>query len=131
MTAEPFHPQAPAEGTALCALADIPDGGACERAFGPEHQKLRILLLRRGGEVWGYINECPHFSVPLNFEPDVFCTYNGEILMCAHHSAMFRFEDGQCIDGPCLGQALRKAPIRVARETVCWGEPDASRRESR
>ena len=31
--------------------------------------------------------------------------------MCAHHSAMFRFEDGVCIDGPCQGAALTPVPF--------------------
>ena len=105
----------------LCALADIPDGGGCEHVFGPEHEQLRVLLLRRGDAVWGYVNRCPHFSIPLNFEPNVFCTYDGEILMCAHHSAMFRFESGECIDGPCLGHRLTRVPIEVMDGNVCWG----------
>jgi len=33
--------------------------------------------------------------------------------MCAHHSALFRFDDGLCIDGPCAGAALEAVPVEV------------------
>jgi nitrite reductase/ring-hydroxylating ferredoxin subunit len=63
--------------------------------------------------VWAYANRCPHFSVPLDFEPgDVLC-YRGQVLMCAHHSALFRFEDGHCIEGPCAGASLDAVEIAV------------------
>ncbi|AIG01941.1 protein PnpX2 [Pseudomonas fluorescens] len=97
----------------LCRLEDIADGGALGL---PEHQHLHpsgLVAVRQGMDVWVYINRCPHFSVPLNYHPQEFCTYRGKILMCAHHSAMFRFEDGGCIDGPCKGAQL--APVSVRR----------------
>jgi nitrite reductase/ring-hydroxylating ferredoxin subunit len=115
-----MHAHAPPPRTELCALEEIPEGGGCERSFGPGNDRFRILLLRRGAEVWGYVNLCPHFSLPLDYEPGVFRTYDGEILMCAHHSAMFRFEDGECFDGPCKGQRLTPAPVRVRGGRVCW-----------
>ncbi|SAK80272.1 Rieske (2Fe-2S) domain-containing protein [Caballeronia hypogeia] len=91
---------------AICALHEVPDGGGHEAA-------PAILVLRRGDEAWAYRNVCPHFSIPLNYEPDAFWTYGGGLLMCAHHSAMFRFEDGECIDGPCLGARLERVAIRI------------------
>jgi len=105
-------------------LEEIPDGGGCERSFGSGQQRFGVLLLRRGVHVWGYVNQCPHFSIPLNYEPGVFWTYDGEILMCAHHSAMFHFEDGQCFDGPCKGRSLTPVPVRVQNARVCWRPGD-------
>ncbi|BAN26108.1 Rieske (2Fe-2S) protein [Caballeronia insecticola] len=90
----------------ICALDDIPDGGGLEAA-------PAVLVLRRGAQAWAYRNVCPHFSIPLNYEPDAFWTYDGGLLMCAHHSAMFRFEDGVCVDGPCEGASLVRVPIRI------------------
>jgi nitrite reductase/ring-hydroxylating ferredoxin subunit len=99
----------------LCSLDDIPDGGALQIDPGePTH----YVLLRRGHEVWAYLNRCPHFSIPLDFEPGVFCTYDASLLMCAHHSAMFRFEDGHCVDGPCAGAALTAVMIEVSGQEV-------------
>ncbi|HTT11373.1 MAG TPA: Rieske 2Fe-2S domain-containing protein [Burkholderiaceae bacterium] len=103
-------------------LAAIPDGGACavdQRQ--PDGSTRAVILLRRGGQVWAYINRCPHFSLPLDFEPGEFATYDGRILMCAHHSAMFRYEDGVCIEGPCAGHRLDAVEARVAGALVRLG----------
>ena len=85
----------------LCLLDAVPDGGArvIEREPG-------IIVVRREQQVWAYINRCPHFSIPLDFEPGTICTYDAEVMMCAHHSALFRFSDGVCIDGPCRDSRL-------------------------
>jgi|SRR5271156_4115435 nitrite reductase/ring-hydroxylating ferredoxin subunit len=101
----------------LCALDDVPDGGGlevpptCAREPG-------IVVLRRRDEAWAYRNVCPHFSIPLNYEPNTFWAYDAEWLMCAHHSAMFRFEDGKCVDGPCEGASLTPVAIRIERGQV-------------
>jgi nitrite reductase/ring-hydroxylating ferredoxin subunit len=104
------HPACPPSGTVLCDVSDVPDEGGREIVFGTDREPLRILLLRQGAAVWGYENNCPHFSLPLNFDPQVFVTLDG-MVMCAHHTAFFKFEDGSCVDGPCAGAGL--TPIAV------------------
>ncbi|BAN48909.1 Rieske (2Fe-2S) protein [Metapseudomonas resinovorans] len=100
--------------TALCALEAIADGGA----LAVEGADAPLVLVRRGEEVWAYRNRCPHFSVPLDYRPGEFSTYRGQVLMCAHHSALFRFEDGHCIEGPCAGSRLEAVPVRVLERRV-------------
>ena len=56
---------------------------------------------------------------PLDFEPGTICTYDAEVLMCAHHSALFRFTDGVCIDGPCRDAALSPLAVQVIEGRVC------------
>lgn len=105
-------------GITLCRLEDIADGGALGL---PGHQQLYpsgLVAVRQGRDVWVYINRCPHFSVPLNYHPQRFCTYQGSLLMCAHHSAMFRFKDGACIDGPCKGAHLVPVVVRRVGDRV-------------
>lgn len=109
--------------TALCPLDDIPDGGG-RQVSRDDAGEVAIVVLRRGDRAWAYRNVCPHFSIPLNYEPDTFWTYDGEHLMCAHHSAMFRFEDGVCVDGPCLGAALTRVPVRVEARMVIESQED-------
>lgn len=101
----------------LCSLDDVPDGGAVE-IKAEEASEAGIVMLRRGDQAWAYRNVCPHFSIPLNYEPNTFWAYDAELLMCAHHSAMFRFEDGHCIDGPCEGAALTPVPIRIEQRKI-------------
>jgi nitrite reductase/ring-hydroxylating ferredoxin subunit len=96
----------------LCRLEAVPDGGA--HVFDASHTGgTGVVVVRRGLDAWAYLNRCPHFSVCLDYEPGEVLTYDGEVLMCAHHSALFRFEDGRCIEGPCAGAALTPVAIRV------------------
>jgi nitrite reductase/ring-hydroxylating ferredoxin subunit len=104
------------DGSGVCRLADIPDGGA--RVIDSAETGVPVIIVRRGEAVWAYVNRCPHFSVPLDFEPGEISCYRGQVLMCAHHSALFRFEDGHCIDGPCTGSALD--PVGVTVEAGGW-----------
>ena len=104
-------PCAPLAGTRLCAVDDVPESGGREIKFGEGKDAFSILLLRRGESVRAYRNCCPHHSLPLNFEPGVFHTFDSDVLMCAHHTAMFRIDDGYCFDGPCLGASLDAVPI--------------------
>lgn len=98
----------------LCHLDAVPDGGARVIDRDPG-----IIVVRRGQQVWAYINRCPHFSIPLDFEPGTICTYDAEVLMCAHHSALFRFTDGVCIDGPCRDATLSPLEVRIIEGQVC------------
>ncbi|MFK3818056.1 Rieske (2Fe-2S) protein [Pseudomonas sp. NPDC089407] len=108
----------------LCQLEDIADGGALGL---PDHAQLHpsgLVAVRQAQSVWVYLNRCPHFSVPLNYRPQTFCTYRGKVLMCAHHSAMFRFEDGMCVEGPCQGARLDSVQVRVEAGSVVMDVQD-------
>jgi len=107
------HPHAPPPGTELGPAAAIPDGEGREFTFGPAHDAFRMFVVRRGAALFGYLNVCPHFSLPLNYRPDRFTTRDGEIL-CSMHFALFRMADGVCIDGACPGRALDPVPVEVA-----------------
>jgi nitrite reductase/ring-hydroxylating ferredoxin subunit len=96
------HPHAPAPGTELGPANAIPDGQGREFAFGPDHDRFRMFVVRSGSDLFGYLNVCPHFSLPLNYRPDQFTTRDGEIL-CSMH-----------FDGACPGRALDPIPVEVA-----------------
>ncbi|USU17584.1 Rieske (2Fe-2S) protein [Paraburkholderia fungorum] len=93
----------------LCRFVDVPDGGA--HVVDGDRAAHSVVVVRRGQQVWAYVNRCPHFSVPLDFEPGIVSCYRAQVLMCAHHSALFRFDDGRCIEGPCEGAALEAVPV--------------------
>jgi nitrite reductase/ring-hydroxylating ferredoxin subunit len=111
-------PFAPEPETVLCALAEIPDEGAKEVVFGEGYDSFRVLLLRSGEGVRAYRNRCAHVHIPLNYEPGVFHLLDGEVLMCAHHGAMYRIADGFCFDGPCEGASLSPIPVAVRGDAV-------------
>ncbi|AOR71654.1 4-nitrocatechol monooxygenase [Burkholderia stabilis] len=100
----------------LCRFSEVPDGGA--RVVDEACIGRPVIVVRRGEQVWAYVNRCPHFSVPLDFEPGSVSCYRSQVLMCAHHSALFRFDDGVCIDGPCSGSALEAVAVEV--DSTAW-----------
>jgi nitrite reductase/ring-hydroxylating ferredoxin subunit len=104
---------APAAGTVLGPLDDIPDGQGREYMFGPAHDPFRMFVVRRGAAAFGYLNICPHFSLRLNYRANQFTTRDGEIL-CSMHFALFRMDDGVCIEGACPGRALDPVPVEIA-----------------
>ena len=115
------NPNRPGSGVRLCALSDVVDQGGFEVVFGEGEQAFRILLLRSGQKVWSYINNCPHFSLPLNFQPQTFVTFE-DMVVCAHHTAFFKFNDGSCTDGPCAGTGLAPVPSYQKDGEVFFGE---------
>ena len=111
---------APTAGTSVCRLSEIPDGAAREFSFGDGRETFRLLVLRSGERLRAYVNFCPHFSLPLNSEPDKFLLFGGRIY-CANHTAAFRIEDGYCEDGPCAGDWLEPVPLAVEQGVVKIG----------
>ncbi len=108
------RPFAPDRGAVLGPLDEIADGKAKEYVFGVGIAAFRMFVVRQGEAVYGYVNQCPHYSLPLNHRPDQFLTRAGDRIMCTQHLALFRIEDGHCLDGACDGRALDPVPVEVA-----------------
>ena len=72
-----------------------------------------LLAVRKKGEVFVYINSCPHIGVPLDFVPGNFLDLNKEYILCSSHGALFRISDGYCISGPCLGKNLQPVASKI------------------
>lgn len=101
----------------LCALSDIPDGGA--RGFGPAPGGFTgLFAVRRGATVVVYVNACPHLGVSLDWAPDRFLTADGTRIICSTHGAEFRIEDGYCLRGPCTGDRLTAVPCLLQEGMV-------------
>ena len=90
----------------ICPLADLGDPDTREFVVPHAGQDLQLFLVRTGGQVYCYSNSCPHTGAPLNWEPDRFLDIDQRYIQCATHGALFRIEDGLCVQGPCAGQAL-------------------------
>ena len=92
----------------LCASADLQEGQS--KGFEPDGRPLFIVRYR--GQVYAYRNHCPHLGINLEWQPDQFLDSDGSLIQCAMHGALFLIESGDCISGPCTGQALQSLPCR-------------------
>ncbi len=102
------------DGTVICRLDDIPEGGARGFTVDRDGERAEIFVLRRGGTVYAYVNRCPHMGTPLDWAPDRFLSRDRRHILCATHGALFRIEDGFCVAGPCAGDSLE--PVTVATD---------------
>ncbi len=101
--------------TLLCALADIPDGGAKEFGDGTSSS---LFAVRRGDQVHVYQNRCPHAHTPLNWMPDRFLNRDRSQIICATHGALFDIDTGYCTTGPCQGQYLTAKTVTIQNGQV-------------
>ena len=94
----------------LCLLDDIPDGEGrgFEVVDGDD-----IFVVRRGGQVYGYVNICPHAASPLDWVENQFMSLDKSHILCATHGAEFRIDDGLCVLGPCRGKSLEAVGVAV------------------
>jgi len=104
----------------LCNIDDIAEGGSIGVA--PDLRgRDRVLLVRQGQAVHGYINNCPHYDrAPLGWKKDAFLNGDQTRIMCAAHGALFRIEDGICELGPCMGQRLTPVDLIIREGRIYW-----------
>jgi nitrite reductase/ring-hydroxylating ferredoxin subunit len=115
------NPARPAPGTRLCALAEIPDPGAKGFRFRQGDDLFLGFVARRGDDLRGYVDRCPHAGTPLALVSDRFLTREADLILCATHGALFRIDDGACVAGPCLGASLAPWPVVVEDGAVMVG----------
>jgi nitrite reductase/ring-hydroxylating ferredoxin subunit len=122
------HENAPRRGTELCKLDEIEPDAAKELVIADGDGRgadavwpFRMFIVRRGERVWGYVNTCPHQHIPLNYFPDRFVSEDKQSILCANHGALFNFDDGLCVAGPCVGRSLQQVPIAVRDGVVSIG----------
>lgn len=97
----------------VCELAELPDPGSRGASLKLPDASLEILVVRRGERVYAYRNRCPHTGVNLEWQPHQFLDLTDHFILCATHGALFRFEDGLCLRGPCVGQRLISISTRI------------------
>lgn len=104
----------------LCNLDQLEEPGS--RGFELESADAElpvgILVVRKGGQVFAYRNQCPHTGVALEWVPHQFLDLDSQFIQCATHGALFKVEDGYCVRGPCAGDSLTSLPVRVEDNAV-------------
>ena len=81
------------------------------------------LILHRddAGGVRAWLNVCPHAGRRLDWAPGQFLRGKDGLLVCAVHGASFELQRGECVAGPCRGEALREVAVHVAGGDVRLG----------
>jgi nitrite reductase/ring-hydroxylating ferredoxin subunit len=108
----------------ICNLDDIPSRRAkafqlLRRDADGNESVFSIFVVRWGSQVFGYVNQCPHTSVNLDWERNQFLDPSGLRLMCGKHGALFEIGTGRCVDGPCRGERLAPVKVSVLDGDIC------------
>lgn len=103
----------------LSALNDIAEGGFAEVEATIDGDAESLVLYRVGDEVRAWLNVCPHAGRRLDWAPGQFLKSKDGHLVCAAHGASFELDRGDCVAGPCRGDALRAVQVQV-RDGEVW-----------
>lgn len=106
-------------GSPLIALERLADGALAEVEADLGGDAESLILYREGTQVRAWLNVCPHAGRRLDWAPGEFLKSREGLLVCAVHGASFELRQGQCVAGPCRGQALRSVPL-VVRDGGVW-----------
>ena len=105
-------------GDILYSLNDIEDGCAKEFSYRSDRDIYDIFIQRHGGDVFAFVNNCPHAGMPLNMEAGKFMEKTGKYLMCHTHGALFQLSDGLCVAGPCNGASLQSVDVLIEKGNI-------------
>jgi nitrite reductase/ring-hydroxylating ferredoxin subunit len=72
---------------------------------------------RRG--IYAFVNTCRHEGLELDFGDARFFDDEADALVCVHHGARYRVENGECAGGPCAGGRLTRLEIEE-RDGALW-----------
>ncbi len=91
------------------------------------HKPFRYLLLRSGQGVTAFVNRCAHFGVPLASKQEHLRFVAHTSITCNVHYARYRWADGVCDRGECLGEALLAIPLTIdAAGRICIAQDNAA-----
>ena len=109
----------------ICEGAALEDGGVGVRfSVDVRGRTVSAFVVRYAGDVHGYLNQCAHVPMEMDWQEGQFFESSGLYLMCATHGAIYVPDTGRCVGGPCRGAHLSKLDI-TERDGAVWWQPDA------
>jgi nitrite reductase/ring-hydroxylating ferredoxin subunit len=106
----------------LCHADDLPDRSA--RGFDPGMTgRDTLFVVRLGDTLHGWHDRCPHEgATPLPYRRHAYLNKAATRIVCFAHGAQFDIGSGQCLVGPCIGQALAKVPLTISADGLLMAE---------
>ncbi|HLT12767.1 MAG TPA: Rieske 2Fe-2S domain-containing protein [Marinobacter sp.] len=113
----------------VCPAQDLVPGRFVEfrlnqKAAGPEGMPLTGFIFLDTDTPRAYLNICPHLGIELNWMPGRFMDADNLFIQCSTHGALFKPGTGECIAGPCQGDALTELEVRKLGANIEVRVPD-------
>ncbi|MDN3640856.1 Rieske (2Fe-2S) protein [Simiduia curdlanivorans] len=80
---------------------------------------VKLFVVNERGVFYAYRNRCPHLGIELQWQEDKFLDFDGEMIQCSTHGALFLMHSGECVAGPCRGKSLEAISCTVINQQVC------------
>jgi nitrite reductase/ring-hydroxylating ferredoxin subunit len=77
-----------------------------------------LLLRDEAGVLRAYLNRCRHLPTTLDAAGRKFFSADRRHLQCQTHGALYRLNDGYCVEGPCEGSTLYRLELEVEGDTL-------------
>ena len=91
-------------------LSDIDARGLVATVDGKQRN---IFVVRKGAQVFAYLNWCPHNQVLIDQIPNKFFNSDMSYIQCSKHGALFKINNGLCVEGPCEGERLKSLDVNI------------------
>ncbi len=109
-------------GELICYAHELADGGRGIRFMLAAAGEARsAFVVRHAGYPYGYLNQCAHRALELDWMEGEFFDAQRRFLICASHGARYDPISGACIDGPCTGRALVRVPLELVGAEIRLG----------
>ena len=95
-------------------LRDFPDNSTSSLNI----DSREILVARQSGELFIYENNCPHTRETLDPMGGSVATNGGLLIQCQRHAAEFIAATGECVSGPCQGEALTAIAYTLSNDDI-------------
>ncbi len=70
------------------------------------------------GELHAWVNRCRHVPLTMDWVENRFLDASRDFIVCGTHGALYRPDTGECVEGPPLGRALLRVPLRVDGDRI-------------
>lgn len=87
---------APQEGAIICSASSIKEGKAHCMEIISSGGPFPVIVTRIDGEIYCYVNICPHQYLPLNYRSDNIISSDAQRFLCSAHGAAFDIKTGHC-----------------------------------
>jgi nitrite reductase/ring-hydroxylating ferredoxin subunit len=94
----------------VCASADLTDGRHRIVPLRFKHERQTAIVLRHGGQVYAYLNQCVHMVRRLDCMHDAVFDARHEHLRCSMHGIVYDPTTGESLSVLCSGERLE--PLR-------------------
>jgi len=103
----------------ICASADLQEKAQGIKFGLPElGERTTGFVVRYNGVVYGFVNQCAHIPVELDWNEGDFFDLSRNYLICSTHGAHYQPQTGYCVMGPCKGRRLKQLKVSEQDEQV-------------